>query len=808
MHILILMLSACNGPGVQTPTVELPSTSVAPHAPGNDAATPVESEELVTIGPSLPACTPQSAEGSLVSLVGVLLLPSGPVAGAVVFDRDRDSIECVGDCDDSAATRVCTEGIISPGLINGHDHMQYNSLPVWEPGRLFTDRYDWQGDSEYREFRSVWDQIKDDHSCAIMRWAELRGLMGGTTAAVGSYGNSCIAGLVRNLDEDLVAHGLGGYSLDYSSGRVSSYDEGDAADMRSDVERGAVDCVLNHVAEGVDDSVASEIDIMIDIGATFPGAAFVHATDASARQLAELAEDQVAILWSPRSNLHLYGDTTAAALARRLGVPVALGPDWTPSGSETPLAELRCADTYLTATGTPLSDIAIWKLTTSDAAYALGLDGMLGELKEGAKADFAVFPWSATPYRSLIDAPPADVWLTVVGGEALYGKSQLVDEVNGGTDGCETWTACGEERLVCAETDSASSYSHSVVEIQSELEQALAATSVDSSLAYAKELFPLQICENTRPPCDPTTPTDTDMDGDRIADSVDLCPTVYDPEQGDLDHDTVGDACDVCPLLPDATTCRHDPQDIDDDGVRREDDDCPVDWDPPQLDSDGDGLGDACDPCPTFDTSNGDPCPVSAEVIQDESNPEHPPSDTEVRVCNLVVTAVDAGAGFYAQDPSSATNAGLYVFDSGRNTVVEGDVVCVDGSYEDYFGLAELLPDSVTRTGSAAVPAPVVVSACDIGTTGALGEQYEAMLVTVQDVSVSDNNADDTATSAPWTDYGAFVVEGCLIIDDNVGAEHDPHPAVGTTYSSITGPLDWRYAERRIQPRRASDVAP
>ena len=53
------------------------------------------------------------------------------------------------------------------------------------------------------------------------------------------------------------------------------------------------------------------------------------------------------LVWSPLSNLLLYGKTAAVYDALAAGVLISLGTDWTPSGSPNLLTELKVADRTL-----------------------------------------------------------------------------------------------------------------------------------------------------------------------------------------------------------------------------------------------------------------------------------------------------------------------------------------------------------------------------------------------------------------------------------------------------------------------------
>jgi hypothetical protein len=85
-----------------------------------------------------------------------------------------------------------------------------------------------------------------------------------------------------------------------------------------------------------------------------------------------------------------------------------------------------------------------------------------------------------------------------------------------------------------------------------------------------------------------------DSDGDGVADATDNCPQISNPNQVDTDKDGIGDACETPHLI-----------DSDGDGVDDEFDNCPYIANADQQDTDKDDIGDACEPvaAPEFPTS-------------------------------------------------------------------------------------------------------------------------------------------------------------------------------------------------------------
>lgn len=138
-------------------------------------------------------------------------------------------------------------------------------------------------------------------------------------------------------------------------------------------------------------------------------------------------------------------------------------------------------------------------------------------------------------------------------------------------------------------------------------------------------------------PDDPDQRPD-DRDADGICDPLDNCPAEVNPDQGDVDADGFGDACDLdsdddgspddleqrCGSDP--VDADSQPADSDDDAICDLLDNCPLDPNARQVDTDDDSDGNACDP---DDDGDGFDDVHEAACAADPLDPASRPIDTD-----------------------------------------------------------------------------------------------------------------------------------------------------------------------------------
>jgi cytosine/adenosine deaminase-related metal-dependent hydrolase len=344
---------------------------------------------------------------------------------------------------------VDTGGTLFPGLIELHNHLSYNALPLWAPvPKLFSDRGQWPNHKDYRPLVSgpmtVLGQYRDGDGQdpllpALVRYVECKCLLGGVTTSQGVKlaSNAGIQrfyrGIIRNVEQ------TDDPDLPEAQGRIPDIVAKDAKAFLARLGSEKT-CFLLHLSEGVTDpakplSAARKHFLALQVAPdewalnkVFTG---IHAAGLLPEDFNVLASHGASMVWSPLSNLLLYGGTARVDAAKQAGVMIALGSDWSPTGSKNLFGELKVAWLHSQqALNGQFSARDLVAMATRDAARILKWDKVAGTIEPGKRADLLVIDGAAAdPYGALIHAPETDLHLVMINGIARYGIPELMSQL-------------------------------------------------------------------------------------------------------------------------------------------------------------------------------------------------------------------------------------------------------------------------------------------------------------------------------------------------------------------------------------------
>ena len=805
-----------------TDVVVTPPDQIPAHTPA-----PLEIHECKELPALEGDCARADGTNGHLLLQGVVLGVQEVWLGGDVLIDSWGIIVCAGcDCSGDAAAAdatviTCPEGIVSPGLINAHEHITY-SYGTPNPSSWGDERYDHR--HQWRCGKNGHKKIPYDGGAnkQEITWVEVRMLLSGVTSIAGSGSAN---GFLRNLDKP-EQEGLNQPSVEYETfplgdGNCTMLDEGCDYPYFPGSWVEFTDCYLPHVSEGVNKAarneflcLSSEEDGGVDI--TNSNAAFVHSIGLNARDGEELAYNGTAVIWSPRSNISLYGHTAQTPMYNRLGVLIGIGTDWSYSGSMNMQRELQCAaflnDNYY---GGYFTDHEIWLMATAGNALALAISDVVGVIWQGRVADIAIYRGDGTDnyHRAVIDGTIAETLLVLRSGVPLYGDTDLVmglPETDG--DKCEEipGDVCGEPRTLCVKR-----------EVGYPFAQLAEANAGSYDLFFCGDPANEVTCVPSR---DESTGdkfsgevTATDLDGDGIFNDNDNCPAIFNPErpmddgQADWDDDGLGDACDPCPIHAYSLDCKvPNPFDRDGDGILDLADNCPTEANEDQADKDDDYVGDACDACPDLPNPFGAACSGTIYDVKLGNFEE----GAVVQISG-VVTAV-SGASYWVQVPEDMHHeehgyqfSGIFIYKGSGGDLPEiarGDYVAVTGQIQNWWGQLELtwVTDVEIIEVGMKVPDPVLESAENLGTGGDLAEEYEGVLCLVQQGEVTELNP--PAGSGDMDPTNEYVLDYALRVNDLFYLT-EPFPEIGQSMT-VVGILRWANNDSKLEPRDEMDIVP
>jgi 5-methylthioadenosine/S-adenosylhomocysteine deaminase len=349
-----------------------------------------------------------------------------------------------------------TGGTIFPGLIELHNHIAYNALPLWQVPQKYTNRDTWGNSDDYH--RLVTAPMKTVGEAtellpALVRYVELKALVGGvtTTQGIALFSAAGIRryyrGIVRNVEE------TGDKLLPEAGSRIADVDAKDPQGFLKEIENKT--CFLLHLSEGTDEAAHKHFEALHlpgDQWAIAPSLAGIHCAALHPADFAVLASRSASMVWSPFSNLLLYGQTADVADAKAAGgkdkpLKIGLGSDWSPSGSKSLFGELKVAQTYSKNNGNVFSDEELTRLATIEGAEILGWDKLVGSIEVGKRADLVVVAGQndGQPSLPLFEGDERRVQLVAINGTPRYGTPAMM--VADGPD-LELLNVGGEQRVL------------------------------------------------------------------------------------------------------------------------------------------------------------------------------------------------------------------------------------------------------------------------------------------------------------------------------------------------------------------------
>jgi cytosine/adenosine deaminase-related metal-dependent hydrolase len=323
---------------------------------------------------------------------------------------------------------IDTGGTIYPGMIELHNHMAFNTLPQWIVPKKFNNRAQWARLEVYKQYIRLPVLILgaiEKYAASMTKFAECKCLFSGVTTSQGitlaNRGNilKYFKGLVRNVEN------TGSSALKKANTRIPDVSSRDWVGFKKSLTKSK--CLLLHLSEGNIDTARKHFNALqnTETGewAISDALTGIHANGLSADDLRLMAQMGASVVWSPLSNLMLYGTTLDIKAAKQHGLRLGLGSDWSPSGSKNLLCELKIAKLYSDKEGGVYTDIELARMVTSNPAKMLKWYDKLGSLEADKFADLIIVQGNVDdPYSQLINANEQSITGVLIEGVPRCGS--------------------------------------------------------------------------------------------------------------------------------------------------------------------------------------------------------------------------------------------------------------------------------------------------------------------------------------------------------------------------------------------------
>jgi cytosine/adenosine deaminase-related metal-dependent hydrolase len=283
--------------------------------------------------------------------------------------------------------------IIFPGLINSHDHLDFNLFPSLA-GRTFKNYTEW-GDYIHLKYKDIINEVLRIPEPLRIQWGIYKNLLCGVTTVV-NHGKKVGAA------NDLIT-----VFQDCQSIHSVHFERRWRFALNNPLKKNLLAVI--HCGEGTDDLAANEIDQLIRSNMLRRSIVAVHGVAMTEEQ----AKQFKALVWCPESNYFLLDKSTPVDSLKK-NIPILFGTDSTLTGDWNIWNHIRKAkQTEL------LSDQELFESLTISPANTWGLN--TGVIAEEMDADLVV-----SKAESLFTTDPQNILLVMhKGNVSLFDETLL-----------------------------------------------------------------------------------------------------------------------------------------------------------------------------------------------------------------------------------------------------------------------------------------------------------------------------------------------------------------------------------------------
>ena len=329
-------------------------------------------------------------------------------------------------------------GSVYPGLIDLHSHSEYHFLSPWSPARKFQDRDLWRNDPEYQELVTAPARVAKKHFAPfVARYVDCKFLLAGVTTATAVRLANPATGAERQYQGAVrdIAGGISGAPA-LPGAAVWVFEPRDHTELDRYLRDLAQSrCVLLHLSEGTDLPAYRHFQQLAKAKGFDRALSAIHCLPLDLQDFEKLFRAGCSLVWSPYSNLVLYGQTLRLDDVVQAGMDMALGTDWSVTGSRNILWELKAARVVSAALETRLTDRQLVEMVTVNPSRMLGWETAVGSLEGGKLADLVCTrDTEGDPYEALVEATEESIELVLVNGVPRSGQPETMARITGRKD--------------------------------------------------------------------------------------------------------------------------------------------------------------------------------------------------------------------------------------------------------------------------------------------------------------------------------------------------------------------------------------